>query len=142
MGAGRAIDKDTSTTSHAVAGPDGAIWIKIYLDQVHCIPRITTQLWSFHHFWTCTDDDCGDCMGRYCNDLLLTVSTEGSTTSNLPVSTNCRNGNTVKLEIIKNNIDRLVVTEIRVFGKQDDVQSKFRIVKIKYLVHSVLNSTI
>ena len=81
-------------------------------------------------------------MGRYCNDLLLTVSTEGSTTSNLPVFNNCRYGNIIKLEIIKSNIHRLVVTEIRVFGKQEDVQSKFRIVKIKYLVHSVLNSTI
>ena len=122
LGAGRAIDKDTSTTSIAVAGSDDTIWIKLHFDQVHCIPRITTQIWSFQHFWTCTKDDCSDCVGRYCDDLLLTISTEGTTTSNLPDYTNCRYGDTVKLEMSSESHSQLTVYEIVVIGKQGNAQ--------------------
>ena len=107
---------DLETRSYTVAGSDGTVWLKITLDKIYCVeqvmrykmdgdPRLT---------WTCTENDCSNCVGRFCSDYTLTVSTEGAVSDLSPVS-DCRYGDTVKLE---RNGGGFGVHEIAIIGKQ------------------------
>ena len=67
--------------------------------------------------WTCNENDCNDCVGGYCSVLALTVCTEGGVPDLPPVS-DCRYGDTVKLEKIPGDSgDTLTVREIAIIGK-------------------------
>ena len=67
-----------------------------------------------HRTWTCTDTDCNNCEGDYCNYFTLTVSTEGAVSDLSPVS-DCKYGDTVKLERIDGS--RFGLYEIAIVGK-------------------------
>ena len=109
---------DTSTFSAAEAGPDGTTWIKVYLDQVHCIKQVKNYRTTAT--WTCTKDECNDCEGYYCDGLTLTISTEGALESELPAYHYCRYGDTVKLEMTYN---QLHVYEVAIIGKLGNFQT-------------------
>ena len=116
-GTGLAIDMNMGTSSHAVADPDNKVWIKIHLDQVNCIQQVIRKYNVYTYTWTCTVDDCANCLGYsdYCHDFTLTVKTEKTATSNLPSVSDCKYGDTVKL-VTTNN--KLIVDEIWIIGKQ------------------------
>ena len=123
-GAERAIDMNFDTSSHAVADPDGKVWIKINLDQVHCIQQVIRKYYSYTYTWTCLVDDCGNCVSNnvHCNAFTLTVTTEKPATPNLPSVTDCKYGDTVKLDIDANRYHKLGVKEIWIIGKQGRVR--------------------
>ena len=129
-GSGLAIDMDLETKSIAVAGSDGKIWIKINLDQVHCIQQVIRKYHSYTYTWTCTKENCDICEStvNFCNFFTLTVNTEATATSNLPSVSDCKYGDTVKLEIDSEKYNDLNVNEIWIIGKrvQGYLTSEFR----------------
>ena len=119
-GAGHAIDMYLETHSISAAGSDGASWLKVVLDQVHCVQKVQ---WYFMDAklgltWTCNINNCASCVGDGCNDFTLTVSTEGATPDLSPVS-ECRHGDTVTLERI-NGGSVFSVYEIVIIGRQGE----------------------
>ena len=71
-----------------------------------------------HLNWTCTEIDCSNCDGNYCNLYTLTVSTEGAVSDLSPVP-DCKYGDTVKLE--KSDGSVFVVYELVATGKQGNL---------------------
>ena len=132
-GAGLAIDMIMETSSHAVTGSDGTTWIEINLDQVHCIKevgryvKITNSGTMTTNKWTCEEDQCNDCVNEYCDRLTVTVSIERSNTSYHPFVSDCRYGDTVKLESTQSSLH---VNEIWIIGKQGYLLQSFT--KIRY----------
>ena len=91
--------------------PTGNYWLKVILNQVHCVKQV---IWihidnSAFQTWTCTKDYC-TCNDTGSSDYLVTVSTEGTTP--IPVS-DCRYGDIVKLEGASFH-----VYEIAIIGKE------------------------
>ena len=132
-GAELAIDMNMETKSIAVAGSDGKIWIKLYLGEVHCIQQVKRNVkfdtnyggtQTYRYTWICTEENCDNCEGPvdYCKFFTLTVNTEGTATSNLPSVTDCKYGDTVKVEIDSGNSNDLSVSEIWIIGKQGRVR--------------------
>ena len=118
-GAGLAIDLDVHTKTDTVAGADGTIWLKITLDKVYCVEQVKryNRTGKARITWTCTEDDCHDCEGGFCDVLALTVSTERAVSDLSPVS-DCKYGDTVKLEKTPGDSgDTLTVREIAIIGK-------------------------
>ena len=112
-----ANDLDFATASYSVPASDGTVWLKLTLDQAHCVHQV---IWYFSsgtplNTWTCNQDDCSNCDGDYCDRFTLTVSTEGAV-SDLSSVLNCKYGDTVKLE--KMSDGGFSVWEIAVIGKQ------------------------
>ena len=124
-GAGNAIDLVWETHSVTVAGiTDGTTWFKITLDKIHCVKTVIWYLKTGdpHLTWTCTEEDCSNCVGNECSDFTLTVSTDETVSDLSPVS-DCRNGDTVKLERIDGG-SAFGVYELAVTGKQGNVNVK------------------
>ena len=98
--AARAIDMSLGTWSRTEAGTDGRHWLKITLANVECVKQV---IWydrngNSRATWTCTRDDCSDCVGRDCSiPIIITVSNEGAASDPSLVS-NCKYGDTVKME--------------------------------------------
>ena len=116
-GAGRAIDLDLDTQSHAVAGSDGTSWLKLTLKNVECVQIVEwySSDSTIRYSWICTDtDQCGDCVGNYCEKYTMTVSAEGAVSDLSPVS-DCKYGDTVKLEKVDGS--GIWVYEIAIVGK-------------------------
>ena len=72
--------------------------------------------------WTCTDTDCSNCEGDNCSYFTLTVSTEEDVSDLSPVS-NCKYGDTVKLETV--NGAGFGVGEIAIVGKSGKLPFNF-----------------
>ncbi|XP_063693939.1 uncharacterized protein LOC134825662 [Bolinopsis microptera] len=119
-GAYLAIDLDLEINSHTTSGKDGKRWLKITLDQVHCVEQVMYLFSSGNplNTWTCSIRDCSTCEGSYkfCSSFTLTVYTEGAAPDNLSPESNygCKYGDTVKLEAI----DNFIAYEIVIIGKQ------------------------
>ena len=62
--------------------------------------------------WTCSSSDCSNCVGNWCNQYSLTVSTEGKGSS-LPALSNCIYGDTVRIQ----RFDNFYVYEIAIIGR-------------------------
>ena len=97
----RAIDQKFYTCARTQADSAGIRWIKVTFDKVHCISKVIWyRTYSQTHTWTCTKDDCSNCVAEgtnsQCNGFTLTVSTEGAA-SDLPSVSDCRYGDTVKM---------------------------------------------
>ena len=72
-GAELAIDLDLSTDADVTAGRDGAIWLKITLDNEYCVEQVR---WYYQdgtpkNIWNCTENACNDGVGVYCSELAL-----------------------------------------------------------------------
>ena len=116
-GARRAIDLHLFTPSYALSGSDGTVWLKISLDKTYCVQEVIWY-WSTgdpYLKWACTENDCGNCEGDYCNDHTLTVSTEGAVSDPSALS-GCKYGDTVKLK--RKGGNELSLPELAVVGKQ------------------------
>ena len=115
-GAGLAIDLDPITHSYSAAGADGTIWLKLTLEKVDCVQHV---IWYHksnpYQTWTCSKTSC-NCVGEYCELYTLTVSTEGTVSDLSPVS-DCKYGDTVKLEKVSGYHKKFAVYEIAIVGK-------------------------
>ena len=111
-----AIDLDLDTESKTQAETDSGSWLKITLDKIYCVKQVIEYKsdGTFERNWNCTDSDCSNCEGHHCSHYTMTVSTEGSASDLSPVS-DCRYGDTVKLEKVDNH--ELHVHEIAIIGK-------------------------
>jgi hypothetical protein len=111
------------TQSFTVADSEGKSWIKIILDPLdYCVEKVMEygQTGNTVDTWTCTNKDCSNCVGRFCNVLSLTVSSVRAVANNLNL--NCQYGDTVQLVHVNvghdHELNRIGVVEIAIFGKQ------------------------
>ena len=123
------IDLDLGTWSKTHPDSDGTAWFKFTLDQVYCVNQVVNynSNGTPSLTWTCSQTDCTKCEGRWCSDYSLTVSSEGAVPGNLPPATDCRYGNTVKMQY---DTYAFSVCEISIAGKQV-------VGKIRALFHTV-----
>ena len=90
---------------------------------MHCVQKV---LWYFMDAqlgltWTCNNNNCANCAGDgSCTDFTLTVNTEQTVSHYLPLS-DCRYGDTVKLERISGG-STFDVYEIVTIGNQGMVR--------------------
>ena len=123
-----AIDLDLDTKTVTGTNDEGENWLKITLDQVYCVEHViefnpdgTNQL-----KWTCSQDNCNQCedgtQEQNCHIFSLTVNIESEDPSyDYPSQTNCKNGDTVKLERLDlSRKDTFTVAEIAVFGQKGE----------------------
>ena len=100
-GAAYAIDLNLYTRSNTSPGSDGTSWLKVKLADTHCIKQVSWYSGSGSRYvtWTCSNTDCTTCEGGsyQCGKYTLTVSSERSTTDDLPLHTDCKYGDTVTL---------------------------------------------
>ena len=121
-GAGNAIDMNLETGSYAFTkAPDASnttpLWLKIILDQVHCVHQV---IWDRrhgpkYHVWTCNSGDCNTCSGQYCytrfNVDVLTEEGGGAQQSGV---SDCKYGDTVKMDFIRSystGVDEMAIIE-------------------------------
>ena len=118
---------DLETFSRTVAGTDGTTWFKITLDKIHCVKTVIRygSTGDPYQTWTCSKEDCSNCVGGYRSAYTLTVSTEGAV-SNLSPVPDCKYGDTVKLERIDGG-SAFGVYELAVTGKQGNVNVKHQL---------------
>ena len=135
-GAGNAIDLDFSTYSSPRAGADGTFWLEVTLDKVYCVQQVMRYYYANgdHDTWTCTDTDCNKCVGSTsCSSFTLTVSTEGAVSDLFPLS-DCRYGNTVKLE----RSGGFGTREIAIVGKSGNLFTLLLCRRFMYIIIVVL----
>ena len=124
-GAQLAIDMNFWLRSVTRRDPDGAIWLKLTLDQIRCVKEVL-RFWRGgdpYQTWTCSGNGCNDCFSSSgdCSYYALTVSTEGaSEESDLPSFPDCKYGNTVKFDRVKGG-DKMFVAEIAVIETQGKI---------------------
>ena len=119
-GAANSIDLDLVTRSHTKPGSDSSTpWLKVTLDQVYCVDQVVwySKEGDPIRTWTCSQTDCSACKGSTCSRFSLTVSSERAEPDDLPLVSDCKNGDMVKLE--RTDHDKgFGVCEISVTGKQ------------------------
>ena len=95
--------------------------MKITLDKVHCVHQVIWYSSKGNPIvtWTCIDIDCSNCVGIFCSNYTLTVSSEGRE-SDLPPVSDCIHGDIVKLERVDGK--RFAVREIAIVGKSGTVK--------------------
>ena len=131
FGAHRAIDLDLETTTNIIAAFGGVPWLRVALDDVHCVKQAIwlTSGSGNPTTWTCSDTDCSTCEGVSCSDHTLTVYTEGAAPDTLSFETlmspdsSCKYGDMVELtERIGTGTTSLsmVVPEIAIIVKQGE----------------------
>ena len=115
-GAQNAVDLNTETSSRAVAGSDGAIWLKLNLGYVCCVNQIAWYMSNSERrrSWTCTETEC-ICQGDGCNGFSLTFNIVGQPPDSLPSRSNCKYGNTAKIQRVM-GADTIVVFEMTIEG--------------------------
>ena len=97
-------------------------WLKVNLGNKHCVEKVIVHIkvWSdtHHNYWTCTQQDCNNCNGLYCEVYIVTVNMEEAGQTPPPLS-HCKYGDTAKIEKTKSYTDlSLSVKEMAVIGKQ------------------------
>ena len=114
---------ETYTSAHR-DGNNG-VWLKVTLDQVKCINHVKRYKGggnSGTQTWTCSSGDCSTCGGGKCSDFSLEVFTEVAPSDSLPQRSDCKYGDTVKLELeVVNNRDKFFVAEIIIIGNQGEL---------------------
>jgi hypothetical protein len=116
-----AIDLDLSTRSYTAPGPDGASWMKLLLDRVHCVDMVVRYKddGSIATTWTCSNTKC-TCLGNSCSYFTLTVKNVRSGSDNLLSSPDCKNGDTVELKYT-HHLGNFYLYEISVSGKKGEI---------------------
>jgi hypothetical protein len=128
MPAKNAIDLDWNTYSYSSRGSDGAAWLKLTLDRVYCVTQATAYYSAGYSSpggtWTCSKSDCSPCSrsdAYWCSRVSLTVSIERATSNNLTSYSDCRYGDTVKIEEI-NDEGPFIMYEIVIQQKQCEIK--------------------
>ena len=120
--ASHAIDLDLHTESYTDPGSDGTSWLKVKLDDTNCIHQVAI----YHGIgfreanWICNSTDCSTCEGHRCSRYTLTVSSERTSSDDLPTELDCKYGDTVKMETVERG--RMYVYELAVIAKQGEVK--------------------
>ena len=113
---------ETYTAAHRDDNDD--VWLKVTLDQVECINQVKRYKAGGNlaaQTWTCSSEDCTICGGGKCSDFSLEVFTEGAPPDNLPQRSDCKYGDTVKLELeAVNSRDKFSEAEIIIIGNQGE----------------------
>ena len=120
-GAEHAIDLDLNTSSWTCLLSGGTVWLQLKLDQVYCVEQVQeyNSNGSSLSTWTCSNTDCSHCEGIYCDSSFsLTVSTEAAVL--YPVS-DCKYGDTVKLQYTCKGHCSLEVYEISMTGRKSEI---------------------
>jgi hypothetical protein len=124
---GYATDLELGTYTYAMRGSDGKSWLKVILDQVHCVDKVLHYFQPFRttlNTWTCTKTAC-TCKGtsKYapCSDFTVTVSTERAVPQDIPNVPDCGRGDTITLEKISAGDKKISVNEIVIIGKQGEI---------------------
>ena len=124
-GAHQATDLDLETMTYIVAAFGGVPWLRVALDDVHCVKQAIwlTSGSGNPTTWTCSDTDCSTCEGDSCIDYTLTVYTEGAAPGPLSFETlmspdsSCKYGDMAKLT---GEIGTMAVPEIAIIVKQGE----------------------
>ena len=122
FGAHQATDLDLETKSYIVAASGGVPWLRVALDQVHCVEQVIwlTRLGSGNPTtWTCSDTDCSTCEGDSCSGYTLRVFTEGAAPGSLSPDSSCKYGNMVELTE-RIGTGTMMVPEIAIIVKQGE----------------------
>ena len=119
-----AIDRDSYTRSSTSDGADGERWLKVNLAKVNCIKKVIMYYGGDpDHTWTCTSSDCSTCQPNtnqnYCHKYTLKVSAEKTSSDGLPLLSDCRYGDTVKVEFIM-TAPFSQVYELAIIGKSEE----------------------
>lgn len=114
-GAGNAIDMNLETRSCSKPDSDGKTWLKLTLDQIHCVKEVIRYKSDGDktQTWTCPESAC-NCEGEHCSRYTMAVRTEGQTKTDLSPVSDCSYGDTLMHEQISVNTLRLA--EIAVIG--------------------------
>ena len=119
----RSIDLDLQTWSWTSSGAEGT-WLRVNLNEVHCVQRVQ---WHPYRTWSCTDSACSGCEGdRYCDSYSLSVNISDRTAINYilhPIS-DCKYGDTVKLQRNEADSSIFFVFEIIIIGKEGERKHK------------------
>ena len=119
--AANAFDLDLNAKSWSLPEvPAGTPWLKIFLDQIHCVQKVIRYRSGgiTYQTWYCTEDDCSNCVGEVCDQYKLRVSEEREELDLLPIS-DCKYGDTIKLEKVGGSqSDGFKVPEIAIVGWQ------------------------
>ena len=121
--ASHAIDLDLDTESFTATGSDSTVWLKVKLDNRNCIHQVIwyNQDGNLYRDWTCSSTDCSTCRGKYCSIFALTVSSERTSSDGQPTVSDCKYGDTVKIERTDWGA-RFWVYELAVHGKQGEIR--------------------
>ena len=113
-----AIDLNLKTSFLSNAGSGGSHWLQLKFDQVYCVEQVRTYRKNGkpERTWICNNTDCSHCDGYHCGVCSLDVSTAETSSNDLPQDSECRYGDTVKLQCNTGTI--LMVYEISVIGRQ------------------------
>ena len=100
-GAENAIDLKLHTWSIALPDSTGFSWLQINLQEVHCVNRVKrfTKDGILDQRFRCSSEtrECSCIIGELCSKVQLTVDTNRTSVNDLPVETNCRYGDNVRL---------------------------------------------
>ena len=126
--ASHAIDLNLSTMARvAERDSDRKYWLKVKLDRVYCVEKVMYLQTdsSLDLTWTCTRADCSTCYEEeqewgVCKHFSLTVYEEKVPGEKYALVSDCKLGDTVKLERI-HPPGRFNVNEIAIFGKQGKI---------------------
>ena len=117
--AAHAIDFDFDTKSKTKVGKEQ--WLEMKLDKVYCIERVeqyNSPSSNPYNEWKCSDSDCSRCAGP-CSTYLLTVSIEDPDASGSLPDTDCKQGDTVKLQL---NEGSIIASEISIIVRQGEIK--------------------
>ena len=126
--ASHAIDLNLSTMARvAERDSDRKYWLKVKLDRVYCVEKVMYLQTdsSLDLTWSCTQADCSTCLAEgdewnFCKHFSLTVYEEKVPGEKFGLVSDCKLGDTVKLERI-HPPGRFNVNEIAIFGKQGKI---------------------
>ena len=119
-----AIDLKLSTYNKAAAqaGGDGTKWLKVTLDNMHCIEQAVYYNDRGTSFltWICSNSDCSTCQGSTngCRKYSLRVATERGSSDGLPPHSDCKYGDMVELKLKLTDNFPLTVREFGISGRK------------------------
>ena len=117
-----ARDLDLATRSTAGLDSNGKLWVKLTLDEIHCVEKIVSYRpsGSPYQTWTCPSTAC-TCEGADCSSFSMTVSSAKSSPQNLPNVPDCVYGDTAMFERPGGTFISLV--EISITGKGEILET-------------------
>ena len=120
-GASNAIDLDQETNAIPVlrAGGGSNPWLKVFLNQVHCIQQVLFYTGRSQGTWTCSGRKCECSEGTYTFCLLygatVSIATEQAKASSELFRPECINGDIITIDV-RSSAWVLPVHEIAVIG--------------------------
>jgi len=113
-----AVDLDFGTTAWAVPDSNQKLWLKLTLDQIHCVEKLVYRTGDegTYQTWNCPSTAC-TCKGSECSYYTLKVSSVKPLPKNLPSVTDCVYGDTLTYEKTKGD-PVIFGTEVPITGKE------------------------